>query len=83
MHSPSLFVESGVFHMRLKAEGIERPENSVEYWKWCEDLGLPEFAHKLVMAHHRLAGTSPTPMERGAWRLYLHGKRHGIFNVGG
>lgn len=79
LHTPSAFVESSIFLARCQAAGIDCPANdSVEFWRWTERIGLTEFAHRLVMAHHRKHGTKPSPMERGAWRLEKHLKRHGL-----
>ena len=76
--NPTVFVEASIFHARLLAAGIDRPEGFVEFADWCDEIGLPEFAHKLTLAYHRGHGTTPTPMERGAWRLRCHLKRNGL-----
>lgn len=75
---PTAFVESSIFHARLRHVGIDRPDGFVEFSDWCDAIGLPECSHQLVLAYHRKHGTSPTPMERGAWRLRCHLKRHGL-----
>lgn len=68
--TPDHFVESSVFHARLAKEGIDRPEGFIEFSDWCDSIGLPAFAHKLSMAHHRARGTKGDPSREKAYRFH-------------
>lgn len=73
--SPSYYVPRNWFHARLRAAGIPIPDNFVDAVEWEEAIGMPEFSHRIVKAHHRKHGTDFSPMEKGARRLQLKLRR--------
>jgi len=76
--APDHFVETSVFQDRLAAEGIEHPENFIEFANWCEEIGLCAFAHRLIVAHHRKHGTQRDPSREAAYRFHRRRKKLGL-----
>jgi hypothetical protein len=64
------YVPRAVFHKRAQEEGMLTSDSWVDALKWEEEVGMPEFAHKLFAKHHKKVGSDFTPMEKGKWRNY-------------
>lgn len=75
---PSYFVTPDTFYRECRNAGLTVPDGWVEAKEWEEEIGLPEFARKLIAKYHREHGSDFTPMEKGAWKLRLKCKRNGF-----
>ena len=76
--TPDHFVETHVFQDALTKAGIDHPEGFIQYADWCEQIGLCDFAHKLIRAHHQKMGTSGDPSREAAYRFHKRRQRLGL-----
>lgn len=67
--APSHYVPHSVFMAECYRRGIRKPCGFIEETEWLDSIGMPEYAHKVIKAHHRSRGTDFSPMEKGQWRL--------------
>lgn len=66
---PSHFVPMSVFIAVAKREGLDVPDNVIEFWEWSQKIGLRKHAERIMKDYHKRHGTDFTPMEKGALRL--------------
>ncbi|HEV3271206.1 MAG TPA: hypothetical protein VGZ93_03405 [Candidatus Methylacidiphilales bacterium] len=57
-NDPAYYVSRCPFHKVCRSKGIAVPDNFIEATKWEEEIGLTEFAFKIVQAHRELHDTS-------------------------
>lgn len=73
---PTYYVPRNHFHALCRKEGIDIPAGFVAAVQWEEEIGLPEFTHRIFAKHHKEHGTDFTPGEKAAWRQRQRMKRN-------